>query len=350
MLKKFKQATLQSLKTTGMSSLVEASRWRRQRLLILAYHGISMTDEHLWNGSQFMSAEMFRGRLEQLKRSRSVVLPLAEAIKRLYENDLPDKSVAITFDDGTADFYQRAVPLLQEFDFPATLYLTTFYSHFKRPIFDLMCSYVLWKGRDHTLDLKKIAGRDSRIDLRSEASRDSACTHIRAFAETQSMSAEEKDALLVGLANELHLNYDELLAQRTLHVLTPDEVGQLPSGGIDVQLHTHRHRTPLDRELFLREIADNRKSIYDMTGRSAAHFCYPSGAYDLRFLPWLEEAGIISATTCDTGFASPASNRLLLPRVIDTSALSAIEFESWLTGVSAVLPRRRRRNQKEQAA
>jgi peptidoglycan/xylan/chitin deacetylase (PgdA/CDA1 family) len=350
MLKKFKQATLQSLKTTGMSSLVEASRWRRQRLLILAYHGVSMTDEHLWNGSQFMSAEMFRDRLEQLKRSRSVVLPLDEAITRLYENDLPEKSVAITFDDGTADFYRRAFPLLREFGFPATLYLTTFYSHFKRPIFDLMCSYVLWKGRNHTLDLKKITGRDFRIDLRSEVSRDSACADIRAFADAQSMSAEEKDALLAALANELRVNYDELLAQRTLHVLTPDEVGQLPLGGIDVQLHTHRHRTPLDHELFLREIDDNRKSIYEMTGRSAAHFCYPSGAYDLRFLPWLEEAGIISATTCDIGFASPASNRLLLPRVIDTSALSAIEFESWLTGVSAVLPRRRRRSQKEKAA
>src|SRR2546422_8773123 len=113
MLKKFKQATLQSLKTTGMSSLVETSRWRRQRLLILAYHGIAMTDEHLWNGSQYMSVELFRRRLEQLRKSRSVVLPLDEAIERLYENDLPDKSVALTFDDGTSDFYQQAFPLLK---------------------------------------------------------------------------------------------------------------------------------------------------------------------------------------------------------------------------------------------
>ena len=67
MLKKFKQATLKSLKTTGMSSLVKGSRWRRQRLLILAYHGISLADEHLWNGSQFISAEVLRSRLELLE-------------------------------------------------------------------------------------------------------------------------------------------------------------------------------------------------------------------------------------------------------------------------------------------
>ena len=59
MLKKFKQATLKSLKTAGVSSFVQRSRWRRQRLLILAYHGISLSDEHLWNGSQFISAEVF---------------------------------------------------------------------------------------------------------------------------------------------------------------------------------------------------------------------------------------------------------------------------------------------------
>ena len=32
MLKKFKQATLRSLKTSGVSTLVQNSRWRRQRL------------------------------------------------------------------------------------------------------------------------------------------------------------------------------------------------------------------------------------------------------------------------------------------------------------------------------
>src|SRR5213593_2633287 len=124
MLKRLKQATLQSLKTSGISAAVHNSRWRRQRLLILAYHGISLTDEHLWSGSQFMPADVFRNRLTQLKRSNCAVLPLGEAIARLYANDLPDRAVVLTFDDGTSDFLGKAFPLLREFDFPATLYLT----------------------------------------------------------------------------------------------------------------------------------------------------------------------------------------------------------------------------------
>jgi peptidoglycan/xylan/chitin deacetylase (PgdA/CDA1 family) len=126
-----------------------------------------------------------------------------------------------------------------------------------------------------------------------------------------------------------------------MHNLTADEVSMLAAGGIDVQLHTHRHRTPMDHQLFLREIEDNRKSIQEMTGTAASHFCYPSGRYHRAFLPWLKEAGVVSATTCERGFASRSSDQLLLPRLLDSNTLSPIEFEGWLTGVSALLPSRR---------
>jgi peptidoglycan/xylan/chitin deacetylase (PgdA/CDA1 family) len=340
MLKKFKQATLRSLKTAGVSTLVHNSRWRRQRLLILAYHGISVVDEHLWNDSLFMPADVFRLRLEAIKRAAGAVLPLDEAIKRLYANDLPDRSVAITFDDGTSDFYQKAFPILQECDFPVTLYLSTFYSHYQRPVFDLMCAYLLWKGRKENLDLQKTFGRNLKINLNSEASRDAALREIHAFAREQKPSAEEKDALAAALAKHLKVDYDALLERRALHNVTPHEVKQMAASGVDIQMHTHRHRTPHDRSLFIREIEDNRNSIQEMTGKHASHFCYPSGVYDRAFLPWLKEASVVSATTCELGLASSSSNPLLLPRLVDVTGLSAIEFEGWLTGVSAALPRR----------
>jgi peptidoglycan/xylan/chitin deacetylase (PgdA/CDA1 family) len=340
MLKKLKQATLGSLKTSGAFTLVHNSKWRRQRLLILTYHGISLSDEHIWNGSHFMSADVFRSRLQLLKQSRCVVLPLDEAVRRLYANDLPDRAVAITFDDGTSDFYTKAFPLLKEFEFPVTLYLTTFYSLYQKPVFDLICSYLLWKGRDMTLDLRKITGRDLSMELQDAVSRDTANGEIRAFAGEQNLSAEEKDALAASLAAQLKVDYDAVLQQRRMHLLKPEEVTQLAAEGVDIQLHTHRHRTPIDRQLFLREIQDNRRSIQDMTGHHTAHFCYPSGVYDLSFLPWLQEAGIVSATTCEPGFVSLDSNPLLLPRFLDNSSLSSIEFEGWLTGISAALPRR----------
>ncbi len=169
---------------------------------------------------------------------------------------------------------------------------------------------------------------------------------ILRFADEKTLCAEEKDALAASLAEQLSVDYGNLCEKRILHLMQPDEIRTLATDGVDIQLHTHRHRTPMNRELFLREIEDNRQSIHQMTGKLPSHFCYPSGVWDHTFLPWLKEAGIESATTCEFGLASRSSNRLLLPRLVDVSALSPIEFESWLTGISVALPRRRERTNK----
>lgn len=341
MLKQFKRAALSSLKTSGLFSVVRNSRWRSQRLLILAYHGVSLDDEHEWDASLYMSADLFRRRMQLLKKSNCTVLPLSEAIERLYAGDLPDRCVALTFDDGNYDFYKEAHPILREFDFPATVYLTTFYSHYNKPVFDVISSYLLWKGRKARLDFKEITGEELQVDLSDDVARSKAVDKLRRFARVNKLSAEEKDSLMAAVAKQLKIDYDALSAKRLLHVLLPDEVKTLSANGVDIQLHTHRHRTPHDRSLFLREIEDNRKSIQAMTNASSpSHFCYPSGVYDEVFLPWLKESGVVSATTCDTGFASRQSNPLLLPRLLDVSGLSDIEFEGWLAGVSAALPRR----------
>ena len=98
-------------------------------------------------------------------QTRCAVLPLGEAVERLYRNDLPDRAVALTFDDGFADFYHRAFPIISEFGFPVTLYLTTFYSYYNRPVFDVVCSYLLWRGRARTLNAKDFIGEDVRVNL-----------------------------------------------------------------------------------------------------------------------------------------------------------------------------------------
>jgi len=210
-------------------------------------------------------------------------------------------------------------------------------------VFDVACSYLLWKGRGARLDLRGFTGQEAVADLADDAGRRLAADELRRFARENKLSAEEKDALLGRLAAGLKLDYEAVVARRLLCILSPEEVSALASEGFDIQLHTHRHRTPSDRELFLREVSDNRESIRAMTGTEPTHFCYPSGVYDMAFLPWLEEAGVVSATTCDTGFASRQSHPLLLPRLLDATGRTEIEFEGWLAGVSAALPRRRER-------
>ena len=342
MLKRIKQGVLGSARGCGVFSLVQNSKWRRDRLLILAYHGIAIDDEHRWKPTLFLHPEDFRDRLRLIDKAGCAVLPLGEALRRLYANDLPERSVALTFDDGTHDFYEHAYPILKEFDFPATVYLTTFYADYNRPVFDVIASYILWKRRGASVNLKALTGHDVRNDLGDEAARTRVLRELHDFSRLRKLSAEEKDELIIRLAEALGVDHGEILGKRILHIMTPAEVARVASDGMDIQLHTHRHRTPSDREQFLREIDDNRTRIEAMTGSRPTHFCYPSGIYEEAFLPWLREAGVESATTCDPGITTCSSQPLLLPRLVDSSTLSAVEFEGWLAGVADMLPHRAR--------
>lgn len=325
-----------------MFSLIGESDWRQQRLLILCYHGISLEDEDQWRPLLYMRPQALKRRLEILQRGKYAVLPLNEALERLYRKDLPQRSVVLTFDDGGYDFFSRAYPLLKDHGFPATVYLTTYYSELRLPVFPLVCSYLLWKGRYlESVDLREFGVGDSAV-LSSDESRENAAGRIAQWADGKNINGQQKDQIAAGLAGQLGVNYEELRQKRILQLMRPPEVAELASQGIDFQLHTHRHRTPPQEDLFRQEIRDNRAHLAVMIGGKLEHFCYPSGAYRPEFREWLAKEKVVSATTCDTGLATATSDPLLLPRLVDTGARTELEFESWANGIGHFVSRRRR--------
>ena len=334
-----RRKTLGVLRDIGVFRLCGDSAWRKSRLAILCYHGISLADEHEWHPSLYMRVDTFEQRLALLKAARYNVLPLGEALIRLYEGCLPERSVCLTFDDGFYDFAVRAAPLLERYGFPATVYLTTYYSPVNRPIFDLALAYVMWKRSTDTLDARPLTGEHRQWNLGVEAQKADAYYGLLAYTKAQQFTAMECDDFARFVAQQLGVDYCELLTTRRLHLLNPDEVATLSAKGFDFQLHTHRHRAPLDRGLFVREVRDNRSRILDYTGKDPTHFCYPSGVHRPEFDGWLSSEGVRSATTCELGVATPRSQPLQLPRLMDSSRFTSLDFEGWLTGVSSMLPR-----------
>jgi peptidoglycan/xylan/chitin deacetylase (PgdA/CDA1 family) len=326
-----KSAALGILRSAGGFSIAANSSGRRNSLLILCYHGLSLRDEHEWCGPFYMTPGLFRSRLEALRSAGANVLPLAEAVDRLRGGSLPSRSVVITFDDGFCDFLLCALPLLNEFSFPATLYLTTHYSNYRVPVFNVMANYLLWKSGKAQFEWPEIG--IARMRIRTEEERWTVVKEMLQWSESQQLDTLGKDELASRLAAKLEIGYDDLLRARLFQNLTIEEATQVARAGIDIQLHTHRHRMPRSKDLFMREIMDNRDRIREITGSDPRHFCYPSGDYEQLFLPWLREMGIASATTCELGSATASSEPLLLPRLLDGEQLSAIEFDSWLYGV-----------------
>lgn len=332
-----KLATLELGKTVGVFNALGRSEWRTNQLLIIGYHGVSQDDEHEWNPDLYVSPEYFRSRMTLLKEYGCNVLPLAEALPRLWAKTLPPRSVVLTFDDGFCDLYRQAFPILREFGWSATVYLTSYYSFYNRPVFDVMCSYLLWKARGTVVEAQGLVDGIDGFDLRTESARGAASLAIRKFARDAKYSATDKDELLTALAARLSINYAAILSKRILHLLSPDEGSRLAAAGIDIQLHTHRHHLPNQRESFLGELEENKNFIRRFT-KSPHHFCYPNGVYEAGKDAWLRESNVASATTCEPGLATNHSNPYRLPRLVDTSTLQLIELEGWISGFSKFLP------------
>jgi peptidoglycan/xylan/chitin deacetylase (PgdA/CDA1 family) len=335
-LRSLKLRTLGGLRSCRVFDLVAESRWRRSRLLILCYHGISLRDEHCWKPGLYMSRDDFAARLKSIHAGGYKVLPLAEAVRRLYADDLPAKALAITFDDGLYDFYAQAWPLLRESGFPVTVYLTTYYSEYNRPVFRLICDYMIWQKRGALIELEP----GQAIDLRTPESRAGELKKLDDFARANHLSGRAKDELAQSFASLIGADWPAILQQRLLHLMNPREAGDLARAGVDLQLHTHRHRTPRDETLFRRELDDNASRLHDITGQIPAHFCYPSGVHYPGYPEWLRRWGVQSAVTCETGMAEASSDAMLLPRLCDHSALTAVEFEAWLCGLPRWFPKR----------
>ena len=134
------------------------------RSFILMFHRFSVsTDQH--------SAAVFRRILRYLRQHRYPILDLEVMIRGVLEGSpLPRRAVAITFDDGYADQFEIALPLLAEFDAPATFFLTTGFTDGGLWMWWDQIEYLMTRTTKKQVELK-VGGETSRFDLASDVAR-----------------------------------------------------------------------------------------------------------------------------------------------------------------------------------
>src|SRR5262249_15981713 len=116
------------MKINGLHRWRQAAQQFRNRFdckaLILMYHGVAEVGSDAW--SLFVTPQHFAEDLEVLrKHGRPMRLRrLAQAFGNV---SLASRSVVVTFDDGYANNLHNARPLLERYDIPATVFLTTGY-------------------------------------------------------------------------------------------------------------------------------------------------------------------------------------------------------------------------------
>jgi len=107
------------LALTITCALLSINTWAKDNAVILVYHHVSNSTPKATS----VSPVTFRQHMQYLAEHHQV-LPLKEVIEALQNKQpLPDKVVAITFDDGYENIYENAHPILKEFAFPYTIFV-----------------------------------------------------------------------------------------------------------------------------------------------------------------------------------------------------------------------------------
>lgn len=93
---------------------------RAHAAVILQYHHVSETLPAVTS----VSANTFTKHLSYLKEHNFNVIALNELISAIQQGKtLPEKAVAITFDDGYNNNYEQAAPILEKFGYPYTIFV-----------------------------------------------------------------------------------------------------------------------------------------------------------------------------------------------------------------------------------
>lgn len=96
----------------------------KSRFEILVYHRIGR--ENSWDGLT-ISERLFEEQMQFVRR-RCRPMTLEALVRDVFEGRvIPPRALAVTFDDGYADTYDLAFPILQRIKIPATLFITTAY-------------------------------------------------------------------------------------------------------------------------------------------------------------------------------------------------------------------------------
>jgi peptidoglycan/xylan/chitin deacetylase (PgdA/CDA1 family) len=92
--------------------------------VILMYHHVDSTTPPATS----ITPEKFTAHLDYLARENFTVLPLLEVLRSIEAgNQLPEKTVVLTFDDGYDSVYETALPLLSDRGWPFTVFVSTDY-------------------------------------------------------------------------------------------------------------------------------------------------------------------------------------------------------------------------------
>jgi peptidoglycan/xylan/chitin deacetylase (PgdA/CDA1 family) len=347
-LRRYAVAGLSSRWVRPMSAVL--ARWYAGVSTSLLYHRVTAgpADRSIRRCSGFrpnLCLAVAEDRFDEQMRELALhhrCLPLPDAVQALREGRLEPGSVTLSFDDGYRDNLRVALPIIERYGVPATVYITTglidrtallWWEELERIVNQVHCLAFDWNGTDW---------RFSVLDM---ASRRDAFMKIACMFRSSTEPAQHAlmDRLRAAAGIDAY-SYDD-------EVLDWDEVRQLDRHPlVTIAAHTVSHPVlrNIDAAAAAGEMRQSRLRLEQMLGHPVACFAYPFGGADeagQREFELCAAEGFDFAVTTRTGHWQRAhrDHPHALPRVMVEYFDTLEDFRFKLSGLDAFLRQRGRR-------
>jgi peptidoglycan/xylan/chitin deacetylase (PgdA/CDA1 family)/CelD/BcsL family acetyltransferase involved in cellulose biosynthesis len=284
-------------------------RRREASARILYYHRVNNDGDPFFPA---ISTALFEQEMRYLAKHYKVV-SLSDLLTRLVDGP-PERTLAITFDDGYLDNYENAFPVLEKYGLPATIFLTTGSIDDSHQVlwFERLAGAVKRTSSEY-LDLEIDLPR--RFWMRTTTERLEANNGI--FAVLRRLPDRERRTWLDVILRQL--GAPEADPDRHGKMLTWDQVRFMKSRGIDFGGHTVTH--PFISQLTPKEVAwevgECKRRIENELQLPVASFAYPNGREE-DFGKWnksaIREAGYRAAVTTIWGLNYASTDPMELRR------------------------------------